>query len=52
MKEASGNDYLTITWAYPGKSREVIPANFSRITDPTPCTGMMVEVKVQCVDSY
>ena len=50
MKEASGNDYLTIAWAYPGKSREVIPANFSRITDPTSCTGMMVEVKVQTDD--
>eukprot|EP00804_Cyclotella_cryptica_P021725 CCRYP_012889-RB/>CCRYP_012889-RB protein AED:0.02 eAED:0.02 QI:1920/1/1/1/1/0.8/5/578/694 len=34
MKESYGNDNLAIAWQYPGKVREVIPAEFLRTTDP------------------
>ena len=51
MKEGVGNDNLAIAWEYPGQTLEVIPAKFSRIINPTPCTGMDVEVRVQ-TDNY
>lgn len=31
MKEGGGNDHLAIAWEYPGQSRVVIPAKFSRL---------------------
>jgi hypothetical protein len=34
MKEAFSNDNLAIAWQYPGKTREVIPAEFSRTINP------------------
>jgi len=34
MKEGKGGDNLAIAWEYPGQTREVIPARFSRVTNP------------------
>jgi hypothetical protein len=34
MKEGGGGDNLAIAWQYPGKTRDVIPAEFSRVTNP------------------
>ncbi len=31
MKEGGGKDHLAIAWQYPGQSRVVIPAKFSRL---------------------
>jgi hypothetical protein len=31
MKEGGGEDHLAIAWQYPGQSRVVIPAKFSRL---------------------
>lgn len=40
MKAGVGNDHLSIAWKYPGKEREVIPARFSRVKNPS---------KLQCL---
>jgi hypothetical protein len=34
MKESYGNDNLAIAWQYPGKAREVVPAEFLRTISP------------------
>lgn len=34
MKESYGNDNLAIAWQYPGKAREVIPAEYLRTRNP------------------
>jgi hypothetical protein len=50
MKEGVGKDFLALAWEYPGQALEVIPARFSKMIDPTFCTGMFVEVNVQTDD--
>ena len=35
MKEGGGNDNLAIAWQYPGQPRVVVPAEFSRVTNPS-----------------
>ena len=35
MKEGGGNDSLAIAWQYPGQPRVVVPAEFSRVTNPS-----------------
>ena len=34
LKEMNGEDYLAIAWEYPGQELEVIPARYSRMTNP------------------
>ena len=34
MKDGGGGDNLAIAWTYPGQTREVIPARFSRVANP------------------
>ena len=35
MKEGGGGDNLAIAWEYPGQTKEVIPARFSRVMNPS-----------------
>ena len=35
MKEFVAEDNLAIAWQYPGQNRDVIPAKFSRVTNPS-----------------
>jgi hypothetical protein len=35
MKEGGGDDNLAIAWQYPGQPRVVIPAEFSRVLNPS-----------------
>ena len=37
MKEGGGDDNLAIAWRYPGQELQVIPAKYSRITNPSTC---------------
>lgn len=34
MKEGGGDDFLAIAWQYPGQTRDVIPAMYSRVSMP------------------
>ena len=34
MKEGGGDDNLALAWQYPGQSRVVIPASYSRVMNP------------------
>jgi hypothetical protein len=35
MKEGGGDDNLAVAWHYPGQPRVVIPAEFSRVLNPS-----------------
>jgi hypothetical protein len=39
MKEGGGGDNFAIAWQYPGKARDVIPAEFSRVVNPFQVVG-------------